>query len=159
MKIIHFRYRVQALRICANCLEMWTAPQSSYWDEGVVRWVAAVEVADPWLTKQELLPLFSGHLFLLLSGSPAFILSVDALWYEVAGRRGTEAFPLQVPPLPFFFPLFCAIILFYLALFCPSGPFYRQVHVLYTHMCCAGCLTLNTHVSLQRTLRYVFLET
>lgn len=69
----------------------------------------------------------SRHLFLNISiiGSSCIHLSVDALWYEVAGCRGTETFLLQVPSLlnSSFFLLLVSIILFHLA------PFVFFVHL------------------------------
>lgn len=63
-------------------------------------------------------------------------LSVDALWYEVAGRRGTEAFPLQVPSLPISPLLLISLLLSFFIWLCspfsPIWPLHRQVHT-HTH--------------------------
>lgn len=90
-------------------------------------------------------PLLSGRLFLSISiiGLSCIHLSVDAPWYEVAGHRGTEAFPLQVPSLPIFPPLFffSAIILFFWALFISFAHLARPQtntcrHTYYAHINC-----------------------
>lgn len=75
----------------------------------------------------------SGRSFLSISiiGLSCIHLSADALWYEVAGRRSTEAFLLQVPSLPIspllLISLLSSFFIWLCSSFLPIWPLHRQV--------------------------------
>lgn len=135
-----------------------------------LRWIAVFETADPWLPPFPPSSRISSHATssspssgrlcpsISIIGLSCIHLSADASWYEVAGRRGTEAFPLQVPSLPIS-PLLLLFLLFYHAilfgsvlLFFPSGTFHRHI-ILYTNVLCSQSHTLA--LALGAVLRYV----